>query len=266
MVVISAGTLSVGTLDAETAPLENVEPPHTVAIARALAVGRFEVTKVQFAYFVQQTRYPAGDSCFAWNGGKYARDPTKDWRNPGFAQKDSEPVVCINWYDAKAYANWLAKKTGKPYRLLTGEEWEYAARAGKKEVWPWGDSEAGACDYANVADAATKRGVPGTNFWKFHGCDDGHAYTAPVGSYPPNAFGLYDMIGNVWEWTEDCVVDADVPPVVTGADKPAGECAQRVLRGGSWVDSPFFVRYDFRFRLNANDRDFYAGFRVARPR
>ena len=265
LVTIPAGSLSVGTREDQIKDTERVEPPHTVAIPRALAVGRFEVTKAEFARFVNETGYSASGSCFVWTGQGYRQDPAKDWRDPDFMQKANEPVVCVNWDDAQAYAAWLARKTGKAYRLPTEQEWEYAARAGNIGLWPWGEDEDRACAYANIADASTKRGVPGTGGWRFHDCDDGHAYTAAVGGYRPNAFGLYDTTGNVWEWTEDCVLEEDRAPLTKGGEKPPNGCAQRVVRGGSWVDSPLFVRYDFRFRINPQDRDVYIGFRVVRP-
>ncbi len=280
MVAVPPGKLSIDPPEGEIGQADSVQTPHSVEISRALGVGRYEVTRAQFARFAQESGHAASGGCYAWNGGRYEQDAAKDWRKPGFAQTDRDPVVCVNWGDAKAYAEWLSKKTGRRYRLLTEAEWEYAARAGNKTLWPWGGNARDACRYANVADAAAQREVPGTASWTFHACNDRHAYTAPAGSYRPNAFGLYDMSGNAWEWTEDCLQDDyPAPPPeksstpadgrITPADgrgTPAGACrGQRVLRGGSWVDSPLFLRYDFRFRIGEDDRDFYIGFRVARP-
>jgi formylglycine-generating enzyme required for sulfatase activity len=135
-------------------------------------------------------------------------------------------VVCVNLADATAYAAWLSRKTGRHFRLPTGDEWEYAARAGTVGRLPW---QGDICHYANVGDVsrarAHNRGVvdPAT----FMRCDDGHVTTAPVASYRPNAWGLYDMIGNVWEWTTDC--DGD-------------NCASHLDRGASWGNSPKYVR------------------------
>ena len=239
-------------------------PRYSVAIPGAFGVGKYEVTKAQFARFVQESGHTTSGGCYAWSGSKYEQDESKDWRNPGFAQTNKHPVVCVNWNDAKAYTEWLTKKAGKRYRLLTEAEWEYAARAGRQTSRPWGDNASDACRYANVADAAAKRDVPGTASWTFHECNDRRAYTAPVGSYPPNAFGLHDVLGNAWEWTEDCWNEEYAGAPSDGRDWSRGDCGQRVLRGGSWVDSPPFVRYDFRFRIGSDDRDFYIGFRVAR--
>ena len=229
-----------------------------------LSIGKYEVTKAQFARFVQQSGHQTNGSCFVWNGARYLQDASKSWRDPGFAQTEKDPVVCVNWDDAHAYTEWLAKKSGRRYRLPTEAEWEYAARAGSKTVRPWGDDARNACRYANVADLSTLREVPGTGSWLFHECDDKHAYTAPVGSYRANAFGLYDVLGNAWEWTEECQDEANAGAASGNRDCTDSACCRRVLRGGAWVDSPVLVRYDFRFFIDSVDRDFYVGFRVAR--
>lgn len=230
------------------------------------AMGRYEVTRAEFARFVRDSGYvvPANVGCYGWNGIRYETNPLADWSNPGFAQTDNDPAVCVSWSDANAYTKWLTKKTGKGYRLPTEAEWEYAARAGNAATRPWGDDEVNACRHANVGDASAKRGVPGTEAtWKYHDCDDRHAYTAPVGSYEPNAFRLYDMLGNAWEWTDTCW-NMSPPGAPPEDNRTTGPCEQRVLRGGGWVDSPAYVRYDFRFLLDPDDRDFYSGFRVLR--
>ena len=127
-----------------------------------------------------------------------------------------------------------------------------------------GPGASDACRYANVADAAAKRGVPGTATWTFHECNDKHAYTAPVGSYRSNAFGLYDMLGNAWEWTQDWVNEENGGAPSDDRDRPNADCGYGVVLGGGWVDSAAFVRYDFRFFIGSDDRDFYNGFRVVR--
>lgn len=237
-----------------------------IELPGVFAIGRYEVSRAEFALFVKDSGYmaPANAGCYAWNGARYETNAFADWRNPGFAQTDNDPVVCVSWSDASAYTEWLSRKTGKHYRLPTEAEWEYAARAGNTEALPWSSDGVDACRYANVGDASTKLGVPGTAAtWKFHDCDDRHAYTAPVGSYRPNAFQLHDMLGNAWEWTGTCwnLAPPGAPP---DGNRMAGPCERRVLRGGGWVDSQAYVRYDFRFLLEQDDRDFYNGFRVLR--
>jgi formylglycine-generating enzyme required for sulfatase activity len=264
MVAIRLGNFTMGSPESGAGRMEREGPQLSVAILSVFGVGKYEVTKAQFARFVQESGHSTNGGCFAWNGSKYEQDASKDWRNPGFSQTDNDPVVCVNWNDAKAYTEWLTKKAGKSYRLPTEAEWEYVARAGTQTSRPWGDNTSDACRYANVADASAKRDIPGTASWTFHECDDHYAYTAPVGSYPPNAFGLYDMLGNAWEWTEDCWNEEDVNTPSKSRDRSSGNCTQGVLRGGGWVDSPLFVSYDFRFLIGSRDRDYYMGFRVAR--
>jgi formylglycine-generating enzyme required for sulfatase activity len=264
LVVIPPGSLTVSAPEIGAEQTGRDQPQRSLAIPNAIGMGKYEVTRAQFARFVRESGHAVSGGCFVWNGGKYEQDASKDWRHPGFAQTDKDPVVCVNWNDAKAYTEWLTKKAGKRYRLPTEAEWEYAARAGSRTPQPWGEKASAACRYANVADASAKRNVPGTASWTFHACDDKHAYTAPVGSYRPNAYGLYDMMGNVWEWTEECWKEEGLNAPADESVRPSAECGQRVLRGGSWVDSPAFVRYDFRFLIGVGDRDCYMGFRVAR--
>ena len=241
-------------------------PQRVLTLPGAIGMGKYEVTRAQYARFVEEAGYATKGSCFVWSGLRYEHDVSKSWREPGFAQTDEDPVVCVNWNDARAYTRWLSAKSGQAYRLPTEAEWEYAARAGSTALRPWGDDARETCRYANVADLSTMRGVPGTTSWLFHDCDDKHAYTAPVGSYQANAYGLYDMLGNAWEWTEDCQDDANAGAQSDDPQCPKGACCRRVLRGGAWVDSPTFVRYDFRFFIGSADRDFYAGFRVVRSK
>jgi formylglycine-generating enzyme len=265
LVVIPPGNFSMGSPDSEPGRNKDREGPvHSVTLSRAFAVGKYEVTKVQFARFVQETGFSSSGGCYVWNGEKVEHDSAKSWRNPGYAQTDNDPVVCISWDDAKAYTQWLARKSGKAFRLLTEAEWEYAARAGGHSSRPWGDDPVQACRYANVADATAKTGVPGFSELAMHACDDGHAYTAPVGSYQPNAFGLYDMIGNVWEWTEDCWNETYDGAPGDGSARTAGDCDLHVLRGGSWDVKPDIARSAYRSGDAVGLRDHDFGFRVAR--
>lgn len=263
MVVIPPGRFSMGSPAGEAGRFADEGPQHAVAIRRAYAAGRYEVTRGQFAAFAQATGYAAA-GCHEWNGGYWEKNDALSWRNPGFAQSDDDPVVCVSWQDARAYADWLARRSGKRYRLLTEAQWEYAARAGSAASRPWGEHAAAACGHGNVADASARSGVSGASSWTTHECDDGKAHTAPVGSYQPNAFGLYDMIGNAWEWTEDCwnAGYADAP--ANGAARLSGDCAQRVLRGGSWFNTPQSARSASRYRSPVDFRFNCYGFRVAR--
>ena len=268
MVAVPAGAFVMGAAPGEedreslAAEFRNrSEPQRTVRLRRFFA-GRFEVTRGEYRAFAEATGR-ASDGCFIWQGAAFELDRTKDWRDPGYAQHDGHPATCVSWEDASAYATWLSQKTGKRYRLLTESEWEYAARAGTRASRFWGDDRSIACDFANGGDLATHAKVPGASSWHLAACDDRHAYTAPVGSYRPNAFGLYDMLGNVEEWTEDCWNrDLRATPD-DGSAASGGDCTQRAVRGGSWLDSPVGVRASYRVGSPVTIRVYRRGFRVA---
>lgn len=238
------------------------EPQREVTIKR-FAAGRLEITRGQFRAFADATRRQA-DGCFYWNGAEFELDPRRDWRSPGYAQDDAHPAACVSWNDADAYAKWLSQKTGKPYRLLTEAEWEYAARAGTTAIRYWGDDENRLCDFANGADRSTRGATPHGANWGGADCDDRHAYTAPAGSFRPNAFGLYDMLGNVAEWTQDCWNAHYAGAPVDGSAWRAGDCGMRAVRGGAWDDAPIGVRAAYRVGSPVTVRVYARGFRVAR--
>ena len=195
-----------------------------------------------------------------WTGSETKQDPARSWRNPGYAQTGRNPVVCVSWTDAQAYVTWLSEKTGQPYRLLNEAEWEYAARAGTTAPRYWGHSADDSCSYANGADLTAKSHYPG---WTVANCRDGHVWTAPVGSFSANAFGLFDPIGNVWELVGDCWNDSYADAPTTGEAWTAGDCSDRVLRGGSWNNKPRNLRSANRNRNRAGNRNNNSGFRVA---
>ncbi|MEO3471809.1 formylglycine-generating enzyme family protein [Roseomonas sp. CAU 1739] len=247
------------------------EPQRRVIIAPGLAMSRTAVTLGQFAAFVAATGHAPGSGCWAFvNSGatyEYQEAPTLNWRNPGFAQKDDHPVVCVSWIDAQAYARWLATTTGKPYRLPSEAEWEFGARAGTTTARFWGDTQAPACEYGNVADLSLAEALNLDRRPQFtFRCSDRHVYTAPVGSFRPNAFGLYDMLGNVWQWTLDCLNPTLEGQPVDGSPRLTGDCANRSMRGGSWSHLPWYVRAGNRVRGTAADRYNFAGIRVVRDR
>jgi formylglycine-generating enzyme required for sulfatase activity len=247
LVVIPAGKFTMGSPKGEGTADET--PQHPAQISVSLAVGKYEVTRGQFARFIQDSGYDAG----------------KDWAAyslNGKSQEDNHPVINVSWRDAKAYARWLETKTGKPYRLLTEAEWEYAARAGRATPWVSGDVSTQTCAYGNVADNTAKQF--NSKYAKAALCDDGVAFTAPVGRYKPNAFGLHDTMGNVWEWVEDCWHDNYTGAPANGSAWTGGDCSQRVLRGGSWSDIPDKTRSANRIKFRSDGRDNSAGFRVVR--
>jgi formylglycine-generating enzyme required for sulfatase activity len=264
MVVIPAGSFTMGSPASEVGRDKDEGPQRSVNV-KSVAFGKTHITRGQFAAFVNAISHDAGNSCYTFEGGKWEERTGRNWRNPGFTQSDNHPVVCINWEDAKAYAKWISSKTGKVYRLPTEAEWEYAARAGTTTARYWGESPDQACGYANVADQTAKSQIEGASGLSIHNCTDGYAYTAPVGSFKPNAFGLNDMVGNAWQWVEDCWHDdykgapTDGSAWVTGAN-----CGQRVLRGGSWNSLPQDARSADRNRITTTNRGFSVGFRLAR--
>ena len=151
--------------------------------------------------------------------------------------RDDEPVACIRWSDAKSYVSWLAGRTGKKYRLLTEAEWEYAARAGTQGAYTWGDDKSASCQFANLHDQSAGKLAESKGIKLPYGpapCDDGYTGVAPVGRLAPNAFGLHDMIGNVWEWVEDCYEMPYGATPIDGSAQLAKGCDRRGSRGGSW--------------------------------
>jgi formylglycine-generating enzyme required for sulfatase activity len=229
MMVVPAGSYMMGSPATEPGRYPDEGPQHTVTLARPCAVGKFALT------------FDEWDACAAAGGcGGYKPDD-RGWG------RGRRPVINVSWNDAKAYVAWLAKLTGKSYRLLTEAEYEYAARGGTRTAYPWGDAI-------------------GNNNADCNGCgsqwDD--KQTAPVGSFAANGFGLYDVVGDVFEWTEDCYNDSYKGAPADGAAWTSGDCSRRVVRGGSWVDVPQSLRPADRYRNSTDLRDSVLGFRVGR--
>lgn len=269
MVVIPAGRFIMGAAPDEEARMglaENFrrrsEPRREVAVKR-FAASKFEITRGQYRAFIEATGRKT-EGCFFWNGTEFELDARRDWRNPGFAQSDAHPALCVGWNDADAYTNWLSHKTGKSYRLLTEAEWEYAARAGTTTMRYWGDDDNRVCDYANSADQTTQRVTPHGASWGGADCDDRHANTAPVGSFRANAFGLHDMLGNAAEWTQDCWNANYAGAPNDGSAWLSGDCVMRAVRGGAWDDVPAGVRAAYRVGSPVTVRVYARGLRVAR--
>jgi sulfatase modifying factor 1 len=245
-------------------------PTHGVTV-RPFALGKYEVTRGEFLAFVRETRHNMGDTCTALVTSDdrtrltFRETPGRNWRHTGFEQTDEHPVVCVSWTDAKAYLAWLSRRTGHGYRLPTESEWEYAARAGTPAARYWGDSREPACRNGNVRDETIvgELGVTADPGSYFH-CTDAHAHTAPVGRFAANRFGLHDMLGNVWEWVEDCWNASYLSAPADGSAWTAGDCVRRVARGGSWGSNPRDVRSGFRLRDDSNLRGVFSGLRVAR--
>lgn len=242
-------------------------PIRSVTIADPYYLSATEVTQAQFSTFVETTGYSAVDGCNVFANGKWGWADWANWQNPGLpdAPKPNDPVVCVSWDDARAYVDWLAKKTGAPYRLPTEAEWEFAARAGTQGEFAWGGGAEGGCDMTNMFDAFGREGLPSAP-WPEANCNDGFAAESPVASMKPNALGLYDILGNVWEWTQDCYVlpYPENAPSDGSSVEVDGVCERRTVRGGSWETRPTRLVPAFRGRdaPAAGFRTF--GIRVAR--
>jgi formylglycine-generating enzyme required for sulfatase activity len=275
MVVLAAGSYVMGSMEAETrlAGLPEDQgarerPAHRVTFARPFAIGKFEVTVDEYAAFVSETARPVVDGCITWDTAtsKWGPLASANWRSPGYAQTGRFPVGCVTIDDARAYAAWLAAKTGKPYRIPSEAEWEYAARAGTRTMEPWADSQDGICARANVSDLARfeAHAAPPRDDTRFFGCRDGFVYAAPVGSFPADPWGLHDMVGNGWEWTEDCFVSHYEGATGDGSARREPACEQLVVRGGGWFSRTFFARPAGRSREEPGFRSSTLGLRIVR--
>lgn len=260
LVIIPAGTFIMGSPETEEGrdPGEN---QHPVTITKGFALAKYLVTKGEFRQFVDETGYDAMGTCFSIDAeGNPEESERYTWETPGFDQTDDEPVACVNAEDAEAYVSWLSKKTGKNYRLPTEAEFEYAARAGTVTARYWGESQDDGCAYANGIGYESKDVFYGM----MSKCDDGFVYTSPVGTYKPNAFGLYDMLGNAWIWLADCWYDdySDGPDNEEARTEQG--CAERVMRGGSYISNYISLRASSRHKAEAERRFHNYGIRVAR--
>ena len=244
-------------------------PQHRVTIGRRLAIGKYAVTRGEFSAFAADTGYQTSDKCLVIaqsagaSGVGLKEQSGYSWRNPGFSQTDRHPVVCVSWDDAKAYVAWLSRKTAHSYRLPSEAEWEYAARAGSQAARFWGDDREQLCVYANTADltfASAHKLVKD----RMTQCSDGHTYTSPVGEFRPNAFGLHDMLGNVWQWVEDCWNGTYQGAPTDGSAWATGVCDQRVVRGGAWINQAWAARTGYRDTGDTGNRWSDTGFRVVR--
>ena len=239
LVLIPAGSFTMGAAigeeDAENVPFEFrgwSYPRHTVHLAAPFYLGLHHVTRGEFSAFVKASGRAVTDC----RGGQ-------SWRAPGFPQTDNDPVVCVSAEDADAYAQWLSRTTGKRYRLPSEAEWEYAARAGTEDAHYWRDDDP--CRHAATG-----------------GC--GLTGTVPVGRYPPNAFGLQEMLGEAWQWTADCWHDGYQGAPADGSAWVSGDCSLRVVRGGAWSTAAWALRAAGRDANRTSYRASDVGFRVAR--
>jgi formylglycine-generating enzyme required for sulfatase activity len=257
MVVVPGGEFLMGSPESEPDREtlgKGTESPVRVTIAKPFAVAKFAVTRGEFAAFVE-SGHRIEPGCSLWNGSQVMFQPDRSWKFPGFEQDDRHPVVCVSWNDAKAYVAWLASRTGKPYRLLSEAEREYVTRAKTTTPFWWGSS-------ITSAQANTDASVP---YKGGGGKGESRQRTVKIDTFEPNPWGLYNVHGNVWDWTEDCWAVGHAGNPRNGSARTAVEtCSQRTMRGGSWYN------YPRRARAAARESDFPAaryssvGFRVAR--
>lgn len=235
MVTIPAGSFQMGSPFNEPERATNEGPQHQVKIA-AFELGKNEVT------------FDEWDACVEAGGCQHKPDD-EGWG------RGKRPVINVTWNDARAYLRWLSGMTGKPYRLPTEAEWEYAARAGTTTRF-------------NTGDCISTRQANYDGRFAYNNCEaktgQNLGKTQPVGSYPANPWGLHDMHGNVGEWVEDCLHDDYTDAPADGSSWTQEDCQARVLRGGSWNDLPRYLRSAYRYRIGPGYRARDGGFRVAR--
>ncbi|MCI0591136.1 MAG: formylglycine-generating enzyme family protein [Gammaproteobacteria bacterium] len=251
---IPAGEFLMGSPDSDNEAQDIEKPRHRVKITKSFKMSRYEVTFEECDRFAYATnRRSPSDSGF------------------GEGKRKRLPVINVSWEEAVAYAKWLSQETGKHFRLPTEAEWEYAARAGTTDKRSWGDEPANACEFANVFDkrneARIRQRFSVPAMWAaHHDCEDAYSTIAPVGSFKANAWGLHDMLGNVWEWVQDCPHDNYIGAPTLGSQsweaENGGDCSKRVVRGGSWFVAPRYVRVAHRSWNDPDDRGSGLGFRL----
>lgn len=265
MVLIPAGSFFMG----DNSGLDDEKPAHKVTITKPFYLGHHEVTVEQFRRFVEATGYATDaergkgfKGAFGWNPVKMEFQTNEDysWRNTGFAQSDTHPVVNVSWNDAMEFCKWLSRIEGKTFRLPTEAEWEYACRGGTTTRYSHGNDPEGLAQVGNVADA-TFQG----QYFELKAliqASDGYAYTSPAGSFLPNSFGVYDMHGNAWEWCADWY-DPEYY-AKSPADNPTGPATgeERVYRGGGWFNCTRGCRSASRSAGFPENRNLTVGFRV----
>ena len=259
----------------ERVSVDDEGPLHRVKIS-AFQMGKYELTRGQFRIFVEATGYRTDaerDPEGGWGVNRQLQKAEQgamyNWTNAGFPQTDTHPVVNVSWNDAMAYCRWVTEEYGKRgqksvCRLPTEAEWEYACRAGATTRYATGDTPRRVRGFGNVRDMSFEAECPNLDFEKYPPFlfRDGVAFTSVVGNYKPNAFGLYDMHGNVWEWCSDWY-DENYYASSPATDPQGPECGSfRVLRGGSWRFGPGSVRCAYRNDGTPGYRDNFSGLRV----
>ena len=275
LVLIPAGTFLMGSGETEKDHVAD-EAQHEVTISKPFFLGVTHVTVDQFAAFAKDSGYQTDAEKAGWSYGFEVRDGAGafkkmdgvSWRKASFDQKGDHPVVQVSWNDARAFCDWLSRKTGKTVHLPTEAQWEYACRAGTKTAYPWGDDPDDGTGWANCADLSLQTRIPNAvaalspvGQSRVFGWDDGFVFTSPAGSFKANAFGLHDMIGNAAQWCQDRYGDYETGAATDPGGPDTGD--RRVLRGGSWINNTLACRSARRSKNSADVRHALCGFRVA---
>jgi formylglycine-generating enzyme required for sulfatase activity len=253
MVIVPAGQFVMGSPPDEPEREGARESQVRVAIAEPFAIGAFAVTRGEFAAFVAATGYQVDVGCYFWTGTTWVERADRSWRETGFEQDDRHPVTCIDLKAAQAYVSWLSTRTGRSYRLPSETEREYATRAGTASPFWWGSGIS--TDQANYN---------GTSGYAQGATGEWRQATLRVDSFRPNPWGLYNVHGNVWDWTEDCWNDDNIGNPADGSVRTTGDCTWRVARGGAWNYSPTYLRSAYRYWNEPANRSGVQGMRVAR--
>jgi formylglycine-generating enzyme required for sulfatase activity len=251
MATVPAGTFQMGKM-VNRGYGEIDGPTHTVTLEHSFKVAKHEVTLGEFRAFTRETGYVSERKCNVYKEGtNWYIDPQRNWANPGFAQPENHPVVCVSWKDAQAYIDWLNRKSGHHYRLPSEAEWEYIASTAN-----YGGARTVTHDNANIGKVDCCGGkVQGKDTWM---------HTAPIGSFPADSYGLHDIRGNVWEWQRDCYHDNyNGAPSDGNARESCPTPGYHVVRGGSYGDAGEFLEERFRLRGPEDQGYFTVGFRLA---
>jgi formylglycine-generating enzyme required for sulfatase activity len=258
MLQVPSGSVQIGS-PLDQRGREQDETPHSIHFRKPFFMGATEVTRGQFAAFVRATGYRTEAErrgwAHGWHDGAWGRAKGLTWRKCGFPQSDLHPVVCVTWNDAKAFCEWLSREDGRTVALPTERQWEYACRAGAKTAFHWGDGPQDAKRRCNVADRTAAGRFAG---WATFPLTDGHVFTAPVGGFRPNAWGLHDMHGNVFEWCRDRYAPYPTRELPT----PKAEPNAGVVRGGAFDSFPALCRCASRRRRALHTASHCIGFRV----
>lgn len=270
-VVILAGSFVMGSSAFEEGRNDNEGPQHRVTFRRGFAIGQKEISVAEYRVFTDRSGYKTDAERNGWStvydqySGRLTRQDGVDWEMDyeGHKANEADPVVHVSWNDAKAYVDWLSRGTGKPYRLPSEAEFEYAVRGGRTGLYWWGDGSPGKVveNLAGENDTSRSRRRWSTYFPNY---GDKYWGPAPAGSFVTNPFGLYDIAGNVGEWVRDCWHDTYIRAPSDGSSWVNPGCTLRVIRGGYWASSPEQTRSAFRLSSLPNRSDARIGFRIAR--